>query len=168
MSINWFEFNGTRSDSLGLLITGKKIYDAPQRDFEMVHVPGRDGDVLVDKGGWKNVDVSYTVQFVGLPEKAPTLRRWLQGTDYNVLRDSYQPGYYRYGVFTSSMNPNEVIRQVGQLTAVFSCKPYMYRDDGDTMVYLFNSGSTIANPEAYESLPEIQIGWTSISYSTVR
>jgi len=174
--INWFEFNGVRSDTHELLIAEKNIYSAPQRDIEMVHVPGRNGDVMIDKGGWNNVDVSYTVQFVGLPEKAPTLRQWLQATGYHVLRDSYQPDYFRYGVFTSLMNPEEIARQVGRLQLIFSCKPFLYRayTNASTQdkITLNVSGSdiinpvgatatngvaTVVNPEAYASQPYIKI-----------
>lgn len=180
MSINWFEWDGIRSDSMELLIAEKNIYSAPQRDVEMIHVPGRNGDVLIDKGGWNNVDVSYTVQFVGLPEKAPTLRRWLQATGYHVLRDSYQPGYFRYGVFTSKMNPEEIARQVGRLQLIFSCKPFLYRaytnastqdklsitinesnaiiTSGPVDMLTVSSGSIkVRNPAAYASQPYIKI-----------
>ena len=176
MSINWFEFNGTRSDRMELLIAEKSIYNAPQRDVELIHVPGRNGDVLIDHGGWNNVDVSYTVQFVGLPEKAPQLRQWLQATGYGVLRDSYQPDYFRYGVFVSQMNPEEIARKVGRLQLIFSCKPFLYwaytdATTQDKITLNASSGSitsatgatvsggsaTIANPEAYASQPYIKI-----------
>ena len=176
MSINWFEYNGRRSDSMELLIAEKSIYGAPQRDIELVHVPGRDGDVLIDHGGWNNVDVSYTVQFVGLPDKASTLRQWLQATGYHVLRDSYQPGYFRYGVFTSLMNPEEIARKAGRLQLIFSCKPFLYKaytnaSTQDKITLNASNGSitsatgatvsggaaTITNPEAYASQPFIKI-----------
>lgn len=176
MSINWFEYNGIRSDSKELLIAEKRIYTAPQRDVEMIHVPGRNGDVLIDHGGWNNVDVSYTVQFVGLPTKAPELRQWLQATGYHVLKDSYQPDYFRYGVFTSVMDPEEIARNVGRLQLIFSCKPYLYRaytdaTTQDKITLNASSGSItsatgatvtsgsakITNPEAYASQPYIKI-----------
>lgn len=157
MNINYFNFRGIRSDNMGLLIAEKNIYSAPQRDIELVDVPGRNGAVLIDHGGWKNVDVSYTVQFVGLPETAGELRQWLQGTEYGILKDSYQPEYFRYGVFTSQMNPDEIARNVGRLQAVFSCKPYMYRNDGNTAAVITASGSNIYNPEQYCSEPYIRI-----------
>ena len=176
MSINWFEFNGTRSDSMKLLVAEKHIYAAPQRDVEMIHVPGRNGDVLIDRGSWKNVDVSYTVQFVGLPTKAPELRQWLQATGYHVLKDSYQPDYFRYGVFTSVMDPEEIARNVGRLQLIFSCKPYLYRAYTDattqdkitlnasggsitsaTGATVTSGAATVANPEAYASQPYIKI-----------
>lgn len=176
MNINYFEWNGRRSDSMELLITEKRIYGAPQRDIELVHVPGRDGDVLIDRGGWHNVNVSYTVQFVGLPEKAPTLRQWLQGTGYGVLHDSYQSNYFRYAVFSSKLDPEEIARNVGRMQLTFSCKPYMYRvptnaSTQDKITLNASGGSitsatgatvasgaaTITNPEAYASQPYIKI-----------
>jgi len=184
MSINWFEFNGTRSDNMELLIAEKSVYAAPQRDIELIHVPGRNGDVLIDHGGWNNVDVSYTVQFVGLPTKAPQLRQWLQATGYHVLKDSYQPDYFRYGVFSSIMDPEEIALNVGRLQLVFSCKPFMYKVPTDaatqdkitinasngavtsaTGATVASSKATVTNPEAYASEPYWKITASSGSVS---
>lgn len=158
MKINWFEFGGTRSDSVGLLISEKRIYTAPQRDVEPVYVPGRNGDVLIDHGGYRNVPVSYLVYITNLPEASLTLRSWLQGTGYKLLRDSYDPSYVRFGYFSSVLDPDEIARTIGQLKVEFSCKPFRYRVDSLTAKTSYRqSGFTITNPEAYASLPYIRI-----------
>ena len=60
MSIfNCFEFDGVNSFAYGVFVTGKSVYDAPSRDVESVSVPGRNGDILIDKGRFKNIDITY-------------------------------------------------------------------------------------------------------------
>ena len=39
-------FNGYYSYEMGLIVEEKSIYNGPQPDFELISVPGRDGDVL--------------------------------------------------------------------------------------------------------------------------
>lgn len=156
--MNWFEYDGIRSDSMKLYIAEKRIYASAQRDIEMVYVPGRNGDVLIDHGGYLNVPVSYTVQFLGINEKVPKLRKWLKGTGYKLLRDSYDPDYVRYGVYTSVMDPDEIARNAGSLRIEFSCKPYRYRYDTlNTITEITESGVVVNNPEGYSSLPYIRI-----------
>ena len=46
---------------------------------------------------------------------------------YGYLSDSYQPEYFRYAVFVSQLNIEEVMHNVGRAVLTFSCKPYLYR-----------------------------------------
>ena len=97
--MSYFFFNGYYSHEMGLIVEEKSIYNAPQRDFEVIQVPGRDGDVILDHGRYKNVEVSYTVSFIGTKEKAAALRQWLCArADYGYLFDSEQPDHFRYAV----------------------------------------------------------------------
>ena len=63
--MSYFFFNGYYSNEMGLIVEEKSVYNAPRRDFEMISVPGRDGGVVLDQGRYKNVEVSYTVSFIG-------------------------------------------------------------------------------------------------------
>ena len=67
--MNNFYFNGYYSYEMGLIVEEKSIYNGPQPDFELISVPGRDGDVILDHNRFKNVEVSYTVSFIGTKEK---------------------------------------------------------------------------------------------------
>ena len=129
--MNNFYFNGYYSYEMGLIVEEKSIYNGPQPDFELISVPGRDGDIILDHNRYKNVEVSYTVSFIGTKEKAAALRQWLCARAvYGYLSDSYQPEYFRYAVFISQLNIEEVMHNVGRAVLTFSCKPYLYRKDG--------------------------------------
>ncbi|MBQ6234779.1 MAG: hypothetical protein IJK54_02595 [Clostridia bacterium] len=67
--MSYFYFNGFYSYEMGLIVEEKSIYNGPQPDFELISVPGRDGDVILDHNRFKNVEVSYTVSFIGTKEK---------------------------------------------------------------------------------------------------
>ncbi|MBR6313299.1 MAG: hypothetical protein IKR49_01505 [Clostridia bacterium] len=156
--MNNFYFNGYYSDEMGLIVEEKSIYNGPQPDFELISVPGRDGDVILDHNRYKNVEVSYTVSFIGTKEKAAALRQWLCARAvYGYLFDSYQPEYFRYAVFVSQLNIEEVMHNVGRAVLTFSCKPYLYRKDGALATKYTQSGFVLTNPEPYPSIPDITI-----------
>ena len=52
-------FNGRSSKDLGIEVWSPPNYQVPQRDYDTVHIPGRDGDLLIDKESYKNVSRSY-------------------------------------------------------------------------------------------------------------
>ncbi len=156
--MSYFYFNGFYSYEMGLIVEEKSIYNGPQPDFELISVPGRDGDVILDHGRYKNVEVSYTVSFIGTKEKAAALRQWLCARAvYGYLSDSYQPEYFRYAVFVSQLNIEEVMHNVGRAVLTFSCKPYLYRKDGAMAEKYTQSGFVLTNPERYKSVPDITI-----------
>lgn len=41
-------FNGIASDKLGIQVEHPPGYETPKKDYEIVHVPGRNGDVYID------------------------------------------------------------------------------------------------------------------------
>ncbi len=45
--MSYFFFNGYYSYEMGLIVEEKSIYNGPQPDFELISVPGRDGDVSI-------------------------------------------------------------------------------------------------------------------------
>ena len=156
--MSYFYYNGYYSNEMGLIVEEKSIHNGPQPDFEMISVPGRDGDVVLDHNRYKNVEVSYTVSFIGTKEKAAALRRWLcKSADYGYLFDSEQPDHFRYAVLISQLNIEEVIHNVGRAKLTFSCKPYIYRKDGAYSEKHTASGFTLTNPEDYPSVPDITI-----------
>lgn len=54
-------FNGISSKDLGVEVETFPDYVAPQKEFEAVHVPGRNGDVLIDTGAYQNVSRPYKI-----------------------------------------------------------------------------------------------------------
>ena len=51
--MNNFYFNGYYSNEMGLIVEEKSIYNGPQPDFELISVPGRDGDIILDHNRYK-------------------------------------------------------------------------------------------------------------------
>ena len=54
-------FNGIASDKLDIQVEHPPGYETPKKDYEIVHVPGRNGDVYIDKGSYQNVSRTYDI-----------------------------------------------------------------------------------------------------------
>ena len=54
-------YNGRSSREFGLEVETFPEYQTPKRSYETVHVPGRNGDLLLDGGSWENGVRSYIV-----------------------------------------------------------------------------------------------------------
>ena len=54
------------TQSLGIVISKKRIRNLPARDVTSIHVPGRNGDIMIDSASYQNVEVTY----LGMPSAA--------------------------------------------------------------------------------------------------
>ena len=48
-------FNGISSKDLHIQVQTEPDYDFPEKDYNVTHVPGRNGDIVIDQGSWQNV-----------------------------------------------------------------------------------------------------------------
>ena len=105
--MHWISFNGRKSTDYGLFVTKKTdIFTAAQRDSSLQSVPGRDGDVVIDNGRYKNIPLTYEMQLVttasDFASRAKAIREWLgTTTGYVTLFDSYDENYFRLAVAQS-------------------------------------------------------------------
>lgn len=162
MQINQFTFDGRRSyDDMSLIITQSPDFVSAERDVEAVSIPGRSGDLLIDKGRYKNASVEYSVSLLAAPtefaKKLDAIAAWLNSSaDYRVLTDTYDPDYFRYARFAGILGVSAVLRQIGRAKVTFDCKPYKYSFAGQSAVAIGTSG-TVRNPETQASEPHIKI-----------
>ena len=52
-------FDGIDAQASGVLISGEGTFDSPERIYEMVEVPGRNGAVAIDQGRFSNIEITY-------------------------------------------------------------------------------------------------------------
>jgi phage-related protein len=167
--MSYFEFAGMSTASIpGLLIEAKNIHDLPERDVEKIHVPGRNGDVLVDSGSYQNATVSYqcaVTKFSALPELARLLTVGQQAgwgftpwRGYQLLRDGWA-GHERLAVHSSQIPMEEIIaNRLLRFTVAFDCKPQKYYNRAAVVTRSGAGSLTLNRPVgATASTPRIEI-----------
>lgn len=163
----------TRTYHVG--IYGDKLAMAPERDQEFVKIPGKDGDLILDKGRYKNINVTYKAYII---------------KDYNVnmrgLRNALlaQKGYVK---LQDTINPNEYrmakalpfdideygVLKAAEFTLKFNCKPQRFLVEGENVIDI-TSASTITNVYSETAKPLIRaygtgsftIGGVSVQITT--
>lgn len=133
-------FNGLSSKDRGIEVWQAPTYQVPQKDYDSVHIPGRNGDLIIDKKSYKNVARQYTVSFGREGRKdftslANALAEWLNSASgYARLEDSYEPDYYRLAYYQKEVDIANAYQIAGSATIEFTCKPQRYLKSGDKVV----------------------------------
>lgn len=126
-------FNGVDlGKECDMFVLGKGVFGAPSRDVTQIHVPGRNGDILIDNGGWNNVDVTYSSCCIlsNFRENAAKLRGYLLANPgYHELTDPYNPDEVRYAEFRGPFTPEAFTSKgnnAGMFDLTFNCKPQRF------------------------------------------
>lgn len=135
-------FDGKTSREYGVYITGEGVFNAPEKDVELVTIPGRNGDYALDHGRFSNIQVTYPASIAANNETdfrtaVSDFRNWLcSRKGYCVLSDEYNPSEYRLAVYKSGLEVTHDMLIAGEFNIVFDCKPQRFLTSGDTPVTL--------------------------------
>lgn len=154
-------FNGISSLDYGIQVEHPPEYQAPARDYEVIHVPGRNGDLVIDNGSYQNINRSYQMA-IGDKRKdytsmANVISEWLHSVSgYARLEDSYEPEYYRMAMFQDEISIENIMQHAGRLTVDFNCKPQRFLKSGEEIIKI-SKRTTLYNPTGFNSLPCITV-----------
>lgn len=154
--------DGESSRTYGVYITGQAVYNAPQREVEMISIPGRNGQLALDKGRFENIEVTYPAGIYAdteadFAEAVSNFRNFLCSRDgYVRIEDEYNPNEYRMGVYKSGLEVTPAMLKAGEFDITFDCKPQRWLKSGETAVTV-DSGDVISNPTLFESSPMLEV-----------
>ncbi len=154
-------YNGISSQDYGIQVEHPPEYAYPARDYEIQHVPGRNGDIVLDKGSYQNVERVYDIAFGSYEQEFTTMANkvseWLHlPSGYARLEDSYETEYYRMAVYEESGSLENLYSRAGRTTIKFNCKPQRFLKLGDQTTK-FTKNGILENPTGFEALPVITI-----------
>ena len=156
-------FGGVNSADFDLYIGGEGTFNAPKRAVEVVEVPGRNGAIVIDKGHFENIEVSYTV--INQEQDLATFSQKLAGfrnalgalRGYQRLSDTFHPDEFREALFVDDFEVKPIdYATASEFTIKFNCKPQRYLVSGETPAVVAD-GETLNNPTLFESEPLLAI-----------
>lgn len=163
-----FELDGESSKDYGVYITGEAVYNAPERDVEMISIPGRSGSFALDRGRFENIEVTYPAGIFAdnetdFAEAISEFRNYLcSRRGYCRLMDDYNPNEFRMAIYKSGLEVEPAQLKAGEFEIVFDCKPQRFLTDGETPITV-GDGEYITNPTRFESSPILEVeGYGSI------
>jgi len=174
---NSFTIDGVNSLDYGIYTTGEGVFNAPERSVEIVSIPGKNGDLIMDNGRFENVTVTYNAgcfadtQSTFASNLAAFRSALLSKYNYTRLQDTYNPDEFRMAVYRSGLEVSTIdINRAGEFKIEFDCKPQRFLVSGETPVQFINSweGLTDENDVALanENDQEIEGGINEITNIT--
>ena len=130
-------FDGEDSRDYGVYITGEAVFNAPEREVEMISIPGRNGQLALDKGRFENIEVTYPAGIYAdteadFAEAISNFRNLLcSRRGYVRLQDEYHPDEYRMAVYKNGLEVENALLKAGEFDIVFDCKPQRYLTSGE-------------------------------------
>lgn len=175
--MNSFTLGGENSEAYGIIMTAPPDEVSAERDVEVVSIPGKSGDAIIDGGRYKNVEIPYECAL--LPDEdddyrnsAISLLSFLRPTaEYRRLENTYDSDHYRMAHVASAISVESIAEQAGVFKIKWDCKPQRYLKSGETEISFSKSGS-ISNPTLFDALPLIKVtgsapGTVSVNGTTV-
>lgn len=160
--ISTFWLDGVCAADFGIIMREPPPYVVAERDIQKKTIPGRSGDVLVDKGRYKNVSVPYTCAIIPEPgvgyrtavEQAAELLR--PTANYMRLINTYDPEHFREARMGAALSVESIMEEAGNFKIAFDCKPQRWLLSGRRKIRMQNGG-TLLNPTGYPARPIITV-----------
>lgn len=155
-------WNGRSSSEIPIVVERQPDYVVAERDYEVLHVVGRSGDLLIDNGSYKNVPRPYDIAF-GSHEKvhsemASAVSEWLHSASgYARLEDSYEREYYRMAYYQEEVELENILNHLGRATITFNCMPQRFLKSGEDPIIFTQKSLQINNPTRFAAKPLINI-----------
>lgn len=166
-----FTFGGENSRSYGVYITGEGVFNAPERNVEMIDIPGRNGAFALDRGNFNNIEVTYPAGIFAdteadFAQAVSDLRNLLcSKVGYVRLEDDYNPNEYRMAIYKSGLDVDHDLLVAGEFDLTFECKPQRYLKSGESAISV-TSGDTITNPTRFDAQPLLEVeGYGKIGFN---
>ena len=160
----YFTFDGRDSRDFGVYISGQGTFKSPVRTYNMISVPGRNGDLVGIEKRLENVELTYPAFiYTNFEDNIRGLRNYLLSkVGYYRLWDTYHRNEYRRAIYRGGLEP-EVLRtnRAGSFDITFECEPQRYLFSGETVTALTSSG-TIVNPTLFPSRPLLRVYGTGV------
>lgn len=151
-------YNGVSSATLGMYLAEEPTITQPERQVDTITVPGRAGEVIIDKGGLKDVKTELKC-YIRDVAKLPQAMAYLTGS--GKLTISTDAGHEYRAYFPGGAEADRLIRNLAarEITVPVRLKPYRYRIPEAADITL-TTGGIVANPGTAKSAPRIAITCT--------
>lgn len=155
---NYIVYNGKSFIDYGVFISGDGTFNAPERDTSKVEIPGRNGELTIDNGRYKNIPVKYPAFiYSNFDTNLEGLRNFLlTQSGYGRLEDTYHPEQFRLAKISGGFTTKPIAElYAGEFDLEFDCYPQRFLKAGEIPVEYTAAGNLI-NKYLTESKPLIR------------
>lgn len=138
---------------------GSKAFGSPEKDYDVVSIVGRSGDLSYYNGRFKDIILPFPCfirhDFIKNYRELTEYLNSLEG--YQRLETSKEPNYYRKALFLGVVEPQTTpFNHGGSFTIEFRCHPQRWLKSGERAISFRTSGS-LRNPALQNAKPLIRV-----------
>ena len=152
-------FAGVDLSTFGVYISGSGVFDAPERVYDPITIPGRNGALLGIENRLENIELTYPAfVYANFRKAISDLKSFLLShPGYQEIADTYYPEEYRMGYYAGGLAPEMTQRlEAGNFDLTFNCKPQRYLKAGRTVTTMTATG-TLFNPTDFPARPLLRV-----------
>ena len=156
---DYIVFNNIDSRTYSAYIFNDSTDNAPVFEYETEQIPGRNGDLILNRNRRPNVQHTYNVIIESdIDTNFPAFKSALLNVDgYAKLEDSFHSGEFYLAYLSDNIEPRLTRqRDAVKFSLVFNRKPQRFLDTGETVTTLTATG-TISNPTSLNSKPLLRV-----------
>ncbi|WP_181998610.1 distal tail protein Dit [Paraclostridium sordellii] len=137
-------FNNLNSKfDLGLSIVKRPNIPSPSKNKIAKEIPGRDGSVYENMGGYKDIVIPVEFNFIeknNLKERFRQIKLWINEIQDNKLIFNDDPEWF-YKVVDVKLNGDfeTILRRKGKFRIDFTCRGYLYNLYADGFIDIHNN-----------------------------
>ena len=153
----WFSFKGISCRDYSVRMVSPPARLHPSRKGEYIGIPGADGELWFDGGGYDPIFISvHCIAEDNL--NIDDINAWLSGKGDLIFGDEPERVYKASITGEYARNNLYGVMRGQEFTVSFDCEPYRYNadPDGDT-VTITESETPINNPGTVASLPLLEV-----------
>lgn len=162
-------FAGKSSHDYGIWISGESLYKSPERKFDEISIPGRNGTIILDEKSFENIPVVYPAFITdNMPERIRDFVNYMNSfAGYQRLEDTYAPDVFRLAQYKGGLDVKTkgYMNRMGEFNVEFNCKPQRFLKSGE-VAQTFTANGNIYNNTRYASKPHLRV-YGSTSGGTV-
>lgn len=153
-------FDGKSLADFGVHVSGDSVFTAPERVYNTVEVPGRNGSLHIDEGRFKSITLKYPA-FIADEERfsydMQAFRNFmLSRVGEKRLEDTYHPEEFRLALYKGPLDFEAILLQGANFDIEFECTGERFLKDGEISKE-FTAAGTIINPTYFPSKPLIRV-----------
>lgn len=156
-----FYLDGSDARSIGIQLQSPIKFSGAIPVVESFTVPGRNGDIIVETGSYKNRKGSASCFCLqnNVQEAIDSAGHFLMySKGYRRLETSNDPYHYWMARVENTPQIEQRMRTLAPFEISFDCKPQRFLKSGEIPVaFTEGNGSSITNPYKYTALPFITV-----------
>ena len=152
-------FAGKSFSDFFTVFDGSKSFASPEKDYDVVSIVGRSGDLSYYNGRFKDIVIPFPC-FIryNFVDNFRNLTEYLNSIEgYQRLETTKEPNHFRKALFIGLVEPQtSPFNHSGQFTIEFRCHPQRWLKSGERTIKFTQNGS-LRNPTLQTAKPFIRV-----------